>query len=460
VVAWLIRFFLLYVLAVLVSTGNWFVRRFGRVDLDQVLYHLQQSPGALVQADGALVRNAIENCVLAPLAYAALLLALLAAVRSARSRYFSWPGQVLAFGLATAWAAHATVALRLPDFSGQDWLAAHYVPPAQPAAPASKRNLVLIYAESLEAALGVDPLAGLPARRNVAFPEFRQLPGTGWTIAGMVASQCALPLQPLGILGDNHLGENVPSFLPRARCLGDVLREAGYRNVFLGGASSQFAGKGHFLRQHGYEEVLGREEWLQKNPQAVMNEWGLDDDALFAQALERLRALARAGTPFNLTLLTIGMHPPHGYLSPSCAKVHGDYRDAVDCTALLVRRFVQAAQAEGLLDQADVVLVGDHLAMAASDMGRQLEGRHRSVYNRFLTASRLPPNRQAISHFDLAPTLLVALGFRVEDGRFGLGCAALGAVRCSSLAGDAEAERRLPQHSAFYQALWTPQPTD
>ncbi len=128
----------------------------------------------------------------------------------------------------------------------------------------------------------------------------------------------------------------------------------------------------------------------------------------------------------------------------------------VDCTASLVRGFVQQAKAEGLLAHTDVMLVGDHLTMPASDMGRQLAGQHRSVYNRMLTHSRLAPNRDTISHFDLAPTLLVALGFELEDGRFGLGCAALGAVRCDPLVDEADAEQMLRRHSAFYEALWTP----
>jgi phosphoglycerol transferase len=452
-----LRFLLLYVLAFLVATGNWFARHFGRVDLDQILYHLQQSPRALVQADGALVHNGIENCLFAPLAYALVLLAVLAAARRFERRYFSWPGQVLAFMLASAWAVHAAVVVRPPDFSHEDWLAAHYVVPAQPAAPAKKRNLVLIYAESLETAYGVDPLAGLPAGRNFAFPQYRQLPGTGWTIAGIVSTQCGLPLKPLGILGDNNLGERVPHFLPRARCLGDVLRDAGYHEVFLGGAASGFSGKDRFLRQHGYDEVLGRDDWVRQDPEAVLNEWGLNDDALFAHALLRLRTLAAAGPPFNLTLLTIGMHPPRGYLSPSCPATHQDFSDVVDCTAFLVRSFVQQAQAEGLLADTDVVLVGDHLTMAASDMGRKLaQVPARFVYNRILTASKLAPNRQDIDHFDLAPTLLAALGFHLRDGSFGLGCAAIGPVNCHSLAEDPEALAKLQKHSPFYDVLWLP----
>lgn len=453
---WVFRYLLLYALSALVSTGNWFARRFGRVDLDQILYHLQQSPGALVKADSALVHNAIRNCVLAPLAYALVLTLALASVGRLQRRYFTWPGQVIAFTLASGWAVHAAVVMQPPDFSGEDWIAEHYAAPAQPLAPAQKRNLVLIYAESLETAYGVDPLAGLPAGDNLSFSDFRQLPGTGWTIAGMVSSQCGLPLKPLGILGSNDLGESVANFLPRARCLGDVLKDAGYHQVFLGGAARQFAGKDHFLLQHGYDEVLGRDEWLAEDPEVLLNEWGLNDDALFTQALLKLRALVAAKQPFNLTVLTIGMHPPRGYLSPTCPATHGDFRDAVDCTALLVRRFVQQAQAEGLLAGTDVVLTGDHLTMPASDMGRKLQGARRSVYNRMLTASALAPNRRVIDHFDLAPTLLTALGFRLQDGRFGLGCSALGPVRCQSLADDEEAQASLQRHSAFYDALWAP----
>ena len=52
-------------------------------------------------------------------------------------------------------------------------------------------------------------------------------------------------------------------------------------------ASASFAGKGMFLQAHGYDEVLGREDWLAVNPDVALNQWGLNDDDLFKIAWQR-----------------------------------------------------------------------------------------------------------------------------------------------------------------------------
>jgi phosphoglycerol transferase len=344
-----------------------------------------------------------------------------------------------------------------------DWMQARYVVPHPLEAPARKRNLLLVYAESLEASFSQGAFSGhallapldedkLP---GLSFPLFLQAPGTGWTIAGMVASQCGVPLKPLGVFGENLLGEMASGFLPRARCLGDVLKDSGYRNVFLGGASAAFAGKARFLRTHGYDEVRGREDWAAAHPALAMNDWGADDDFLFDQALQRLRELKATGQPFNLTLLTLGLHPPAGYLSPRCERPHGDMRDAVLCTAALIRRFLDAAHEQHLLDDTVVLVVGDHLS-ARSELSPGLQTvDDRTIYNRLSTPEPVVANRAKIDHFDLYPTLLAALGFQLGDGGLALGCSAIGTVGCRSLVDDPTAVAGLRRRSATYESLWS-----
>lgn len=358
----------LYLLLALASIANWFQRRFGRVEIDQILFHLQQPSDGLFTADAQLVASGIRNGLQAPAAYTAAILALWLAMRrwtltrsTATWLHAAWrhpAGQASAYALVLAWTGFATLAWPANRVEERDWIALLHAPATEVSAPASTKNLVLIYAESLESTYQapefpeelLTPLA-LPAfaDRSLSFAAFHQHAGTGWTIAGIVSTQCGIPLKPLGVVGENWVGETTASFLPGARCLGDLLRDRGYRNVFLGGASLNFAGKGSFLRTHGYDEAWGREEWQEHNPAAPLNDWGLQDDALFAAALERLRELAAQKQPFNLTLLTVGMHFPHGFLAPSCKARYGDMRDTVQCTASLIRDFIDEAGREGLL---------------------------------------------------------------------------------------------------------------
>jgi hypothetical protein len=123
------------------------------------------------------------------------------------------------------------------------------------------------------------------------------------------------------MFGGNTQGEQVARFLPNARCLGDILDAQGYTNVFLNGASLSFAGVGKFFRDHHYDKVIGREEWigLDEKPE-TMSGWGLHDDDLFRRARQELAMLVKVGRPFNLNIHTIDTHHPYGQLSARCAQ--------------------------------------------------------------------------------------------------------------------------------------------
>lgn len=462
--------FLLFALA---TGALWFNRNFGQIDADQVFYHLQQSPAGLFKSSTGLVRGALTDVVLASMAYTLPAVLCLYALRQWRqvrlpsSRMLRWAmgpaGFIVAFGVVGAWASQLVFAPAAPGVAERDWMSTRFAMPDRIEPPVRKRNLVLVYAESLEFSFERGPFAGAglldPLDEEdlggVSFPRFLQGPGTGWTIAGMVASQCGVPLKPVGVFGGNLLGEVASRFLAGARCLGDVLKEHGYRNVFLGGASPTFSGKGRFLLSHGYDEVHGREQWLAARPAPTINDWGADDEFLFEQAIAQLRRLKAAGQPFNLTLLTLGLHPPAGYISPACPRLHRNMRDAVHCTALLIRRFIDVAREEHLLDDTVVLVMGDHLS-AKSELTPQLDAVvGRSIYNRLIVPAPLAPNRTGIDHFDIYPTLLAALGFRIGDGQLALGCAAIGEVRCRSLVDDPTAVAGLGQRSKLYESLWS-----
>jgi phosphoglycerol transferase len=466
--AFVLRATSLFLVTAQLCTALWFRQKFGKVEIDQLLYHLQQGSGTVLYADRILVWSGIKNCILGPVLYTTILMTLAGRSRRKGRRVgallLAAPVQAVALLGAAALLVGLTLTFPPGAVAGQDWIGALYRKPAAVVAPKRRKNLILIYGESLEFAYGERPFDGHllhaldegPLAHGRSFAHFRQLAGTGWTIAGLVASQCGVPLKPLGIVGYNLFGDNANQFLPKALCLGDVLRTSGYRNVFLGGASTQFAGKGMFLQAHGYDEVLGREDWLAVNPEVALNQWGLNDDDLFTQAAGKLAQLAGSGRPFNLTILTVGMHPPDGFLAPSCPRQFGDLRDAVACTAHLIERFLQDAQAAGYLRETDVVVLGDHLSQRNSQHEKLDAVRDRSIYNRFLTSSPLRANRSDIDHFDLAPTILSALGYRIAGGQFGLGCSALGPVRCKSLVDDPLADAKLEHSSAFYNALWDP----
>lgn len=295
---------------------------------------------------------------------------------------------------------------------------------------APPKNLVMIYAEGLERSY-FDELRfpqlvpGLQefSRRSVDFAGLEQVEGTSWTVAGMVSSQCGVPLHSRFGVDGNDYGL-FTDFLPRAKCLGDELAQRGYTNVFIGGADTRFAGKANFLRSHGFDRVIGRQE-LEPHLAASTHAWGLYDEDLFASAKEEFERLIDQQKPFSLVLLTLDTHHPRGHPSPSCAaypKQDNPILHAVHCTDQIVVPFINFIRRSRVSSETTIVLLSDHLAMrnTASEL---LSSKQRNRKLTFIidTPQTAPDTHEgAATHFDIAPTVIESLGFHVQ-GPWGLG---------------------------------------
>lgn len=380
---------------------------------ESVVYHLLNG-----------YRGAPRSIVLPLLATTAVLLAVLALfcrwiLRHARRRQHGVAaGGVLGALLAASFVANP-VTLGLLDM-GWFRLTNSAEPPPEYRPPTRARfhdkpNIVYIYLESLERSF-LDPhrfpdlapnLRKLESQA-IHFTDIRPSWGSGWTIAGMVASQCGLPLST----DVWNAMSGLDDYLGGARCLGDVLAEQGYALHYLGGADSAFSGKGAFYRTHGFSRVQGQEELSgQLDDPSYQNEWGLYDDTLFALVRQRFDRLAQAGQPFGLFMLTNGTHHPDGNLSRDCetgwGKAHAPLLDGVRCTdrhvAGLVRHIRNSPAGANTL----IVIGSDHLAMRSRTADTWLRDAHRRNLLMVLT----PDGRaQAVdkpgSTLDVAATLL------------------------------------------------------
>lgn len=431
----LVRAGVYFVAILLFCLNHWINRDFGRPDIDQIAYHLQFGAQGLEASDPAIAVRFLRWCVLMPLLLlAAVLLTERWAIVACRYRRVLRACPVLPklalLSVVLLWLVQLSVVDYLASRMGPDYFSRHYVPPATVAVHGDRpKNLVLIYVESLEAAyadrrlFGSNLIAPLTDLEADGFPSFVQVPGTGWTIAAMVATQCGVPLKRVTIFDENTQGEQVRSFLPNATCLGDILARHGYRNVFMGGASPSFAGKGRFLRAHSYHEVLGKEDWQAEGvPQELMNGWGLFDHALFSRARAKLDQLHASGQRFNLTLLTVDTHEPAGHLSRHCARRgHAGFEGVIRCSAAELADFVRYVRERGYLADTNIVILGDHTARR-NPLSEALERLpERALYNAFIGAAVPARNREHLLHFDLLPTILEFSGFTVSGGRLGLG---------------------------------------
>jgi len=448
-----------------IGLAGWIGRTFGAPSIDQILYHLHYSEGAAIQMGEIFIMTFSAEVLLFPLAFAVLA----AFVHGRLTGHFAgWRHKLVRTGPPLAIATG--FAMLLLQFSVFSYAAAHFEPDhfaelyvdAQKAQlqAGPRRNLILIYAESLEESYGDDtlfgrnllePLHSLGAQR---FGDYGPAPGTNWTIAGMVATQCGVPLKVYSEYDIKRRdGERV--FLPRATCLGDLLQARGYHNVFMGGAPLSFGGKGSFLRDHGYTERYGRDEWRKSGIRPEeLNEWGLYDSALLERARVRLDELHASGQPFNLTLLTLNMHNPRGFMSNLCrSRGARDFEGIVTCTTQQLAEFVRFAQARGYLKDTALVIVGDHLAMPNPVYEKLLKSSGRKIFNLVLAEPPLMLKKQDLVPFDFFPSLVELAGFQVAGHRLGLGFSALGEEILQP------AERSVPtiaglNGSAVYRNLW------
>lgn len=356
-----------------------------------------------------------------------------------------------------------------------DWLDHRYVAPPssdQKGAP----NLMILYLESIERTYSdeqfgdaYDDLHRL-GERGVVFEGIRQMENTGWTMAGMIASQCGVPLMPAGLLHDSQF-EPLESVVPGIDCLGDILAAQGYRLSYLGGASKAFAGKGLFYRGHQFQSVQGKDDLVRQldNPEYV-NNWGLFDDSLYDMTMDEIRRLDEADDgPWGVVTLSITGHAPNGFPAQSCIERQGpfdgqDILYSVECSAWLAQDLINRLDDEGLLENTLVAIMSDHLTMRVSVWDELTMLDRENTF--MLLGDHLTPRRiqRDATMLDVFPTILESLGFTLDDHRAGLGV---------SLLGDQETlverhgldtlNERLREETALQHRLWeglAPQPRD
>lgn len=243
------------------------------------------------------------------------------------------------------------------------------------------------------------------------------------TIEGEANTQCGT------LLPFEHDSDSMAGFdqmVDQMPCLGDVLHTAGYQQSYLGGAGKSFAGKGKFLSTHGYDKVMGLEDWMDMGLNQRPDTWGLSDVDLFKQSLLELGRLKASGKPFNLTMLTIGTHLP-GFPYKECKPwLDGSERflSAVYCSDQLIGKWVSDLRAGGWLDdQTILVITGDHNFFPNPMMNR-LFG-EKAVQNLVLplvvVGHDLPkPVQKQGAGYDITPTVLDLLGVQT-NAHFAMG---------------------------------------
>lgn len=293
-----------------------------------------------------------------------------------------------------------------------------------------KRNIVFVYLESLERTYfdqdifpNLVPNLSALERENISFTEMQYSYHTEWTIAGLLSTQCGVPLYTSS---NGNAMDAYDAFMPNALCMGDIFKKNGYDLTFMNGADTRFAGKDKFFKTHGFDTILGKSEHKQNlENEGLYSQWGLHDDRLLDIAFETYLDKSALRKPFGLFVLTVDTHHPKGHVSNSCDGV--TYQDgsnqmlnAVKCSDIIVNDFVKKIQQSDYAKDTIIVLMSDHMAMKNQAHSLLKMGKRRNFFTIIDPYTRAPLQiSRAASSMDVAPTVLSLFGFDSEALGFG-----------------------------------------
>ncbi len=311
-------------------------------------------------------------------------------------------------------------------------------------ADGKQKNLICIYLESMETTYASREVGGMQsvhnyipnltalAQSHLSFSNdtdlggFHSITGTAWTMGALMSTTSGIPFSN-EVFRDKQGNSQgyYGNFANRLTAIGDILEKKGYRQEFLCGSDSGFAGRDAYFKQHGGYEIFdlytAREEGY--IPKDYMVWWGYEDHILFDIAKDELLELAAGDAPFNFTMLTVDTHHVGGYFCEECGYEYPTVlENVVACTDRLVGEFIEWCKDQDFYEDSVIVILGDH-----PRMDRQLVGGvdfyDRTVYNCFINSEVSTENFQnrTFTAMDLFPTVLAALGYRIEGDRLGLG---------------------------------------
>ncbi|WRS30233.1 sulfatase-like hydrolase/transferase [Actinomycetaceae bacterium MB13-C1-2] len=476
--------------AIAFALGRWVVRTFGHITLDQAIMNLD---GAGEGGGKEFVYEAILEALVVPIILVISLWLIVRVIRNSLRKHDSsstvrrvayvLPALVLAaVPLAGAWSLGSALQVRQYIASRDPSLdlADHYVlPQLQESNDDSPTNLVLIYLESIENTFGDDEVFEINMLESIQeatadwdyIDPLEQYPGGGWTMSGIVSTQCGIPLRmppSAGIEGTETLDHSselnrmtTSSYLAGTTCLGDVLQEQGYKNVFMGGADASFASKGQYFTQHGYSEFLDRKYWEQQGETEFTESWGLSDSRLLENAKAELAKLESEGEPFSLTVLTLDTHEPAPRFASCEQRSEYPLVDATRCSMDAVADFLSFASRQGYLEDTTFVVMGDHLKFITTgeSLGADFtDYENRSIFNRIESPVAGEIRLKTVDQFDMFPTILEAMGFALTDGRAGLGVSAYNASTPPGSLHQLSSEERealiRSRSSDFFASMW------
>ncbi len=243
-------------------------------------------------------------------------------------------------------------------------------------------------------------------------------------------------LQGLTVMTTSHPNYRIQRQTGNQLSLLNVLKRAGFHNVFMRSASKFYADENIVFKTWGYDEIIAREDF-HADPalRKYIYGWGLEDRIMYQRAADLLSS--KRHQKVFLTLLGTDTHPLNGrgtfkYLdypaAPRGLKSLGratKFMTAVHHMDYDIRGFVADLEKRGLMDSKTLLIVTSDHSCPPNVVTRSIPEHPTDSFGHIplilITKQTLPPidaNRKA-SHLDFAPTLTHLLGLRAPRGWWG-----------------------------------------
>ncbi len=331
-------------------------------------------------------------------------------------------------------------------------------------APEIKKNLILIFMESMEFTFAnkrifkenlIPELIQL-SDKNISFTKHLQGYFQDNTQMSLVATMTGLPSRALFInrnLQPNRVGIGLKKYLPKVYSLSEILKDNGYTTTFIQGGNIYFSGAKTFLQQHGFDFIYGREELKKEFDNKVeTNPWGVEDKLTFDFLKKEILNNSKTNVPFFFTMFTINTH----FYEPS--SIDEDITN-IKQASKLIDDFINWCNKQSFIKDTTIIIVGDHLRMK-DKLNQFLDENYdeRYIYNTFINTvySNSKINRdRTFSQIDLFPTILEAIGFKVEGSKLGLGTSLFSDKKTLlEEFGETELNSQLAKNNKLYKNLY------
>ncbi|MDY6386373.1 MAG: LTA synthase family protein [Fibrobacter sp.] len=305
-------------------------------------------------------------------------------------------------------------------------------------APEQKRNLILIYIESMETTFSDKAHGGnqdtnlIPeitqlAQQNINFGKNKNHIGGGIDSYGSGATFAAMLSRSLGI--PFVVNYDKTPILHHYKSLYKILNENGYRQIFFQGNPGCFKEFRNLVTDHKMDEIYGPDDLIERlnlNVEDLIKKQGfknVQDKDAFKFASQILDTISE---PFSLTFFTIDTHAPSGLYDPDCIKSNDENNEderlkaAARCASRELNKFLDSLKSKPFYENTSIIFFGDHLFM-----GTRLvkDFSDRKWVDVFINSSKKPKSEEnrVFSDIDMFPTILSSINFDIKGNKLGFG---------------------------------------